>query len=128
MRSMRVKEIKVVVRPLEEDFEEVVDAFRKVERREEFKDEKIVVENLDDLRRILTPERIRILQVIKNRKPRSIYDLSKLLGRDRSAVMRDLEYLSKLGFVEFREEKKKRKSKKPIVPYDEIEISIPVVV
>lgn len=128
MRSMRVKEIKVIVRPLEEDFEEVVDAFRKVERREEFKDEKIVVENLDDLRRILTPERIRILQVIKNRKPRSIYDLSKLLGRDRSAVMRDLEYLSKLGFVEFREEKKKRKSKKPIVPYDEIEISIPVVV
>lgn len=126
---MRVKEIKVVVRPLEEDMEEVVDAFRKVEKGEGFKDEKIVVDNLDDLRRILTPERIRILQVIKNRKPKSIYELSKLLERDRAAVMRDLEHLSKLGFVEFKEEKrKKRKSKKPIVPYDEIEVSIPVIV
>ncbi|MBO8182598.1 MAG: HTH domain-containing protein [Archaeoglobus sp.] len=126
---MKVKEIKVVVRPLEEDLEEVVDAFRKVEGREEFKDEKIVVDNLDDLRKILTPERIRILQVIKNRKPNSIYELSKLLERDRSAVMRDLEFLSKLGFVEFKEERwKKRKSKKPIVPYDEIEVSIPVII
>ncbi len=126
---MRVKEIKVVVRPLEEDLEEVVDAFRKVEEREEFKDEKIVVDNLDDLRKILTPERIRILQVIKNKKPNSIYELSKLLERDRSAVMRDLELLSKLGFVEFKEERwRKRKSKKPVVPYDEIEVSIPVIV
>jgi len=126
---MKVKEIKVVIRPLEEDLEEVVDAFRKVEGREEFKDEKIVVDNLDDLRKILTPERIRILQVIKNGKPNSIYELSKLLERDRSAVMRDLEFLSKLGFVEFKEERwKKRKSKKPIVPYDEIEVSIPVIV
>ena len=126
---MKVKEIKVVIRPLEEDLEEVVDAFRKVEGREEFKDEKIVVDNLDDLRKILTPERIRILQVIKNGKPNSIYELSKLLERDRSAVMRDLEFLNKLGFVEFKEERwKKRKSKKPIVPYDEIEVSIPVIV
>jgi|Deesub1362A_J573_1020465.scaffolds.fasta_scaffold00164_37 predicted transcriptional regulator len=126
---MRVKEIKVIVRPLEEDLEEIVDAFRKVEEREEFKDEKIVVDNLDDLRKILTPERIRILQIIKNKRPSSIYELSKLLERDRSAVMRDLEFLSKLGFVEFREEKwKKRRSKKPIVPYDEIEVSIPVII
>ena len=125
---MRVKEIKVVVRPMEEDIEEVVDALKRVERGEEFHEEKIVVENLDVLRKILTPERLRILQVIRSEKPKSIYELAKLLDRDRAAVVRDLEYLQQLGLVEFEEERRgKRRSRKPVVPYDGIEVSIPVV-
>lgn len=125
---MKVKEIRVVVRPMEEDLEEIVDALKRVERGEEFHEEKIVVENLDVLRKILTPERLRILQVIRSEKPKSIYELAKLLDRDRAAVVRDLEYLQQLGLVEFEEERRgKRRSRKPVVPYDEIEVSIPVV-
>jgi len=125
---MRVKEIKVVVRPLDEDLEEVVEAFRRVERGEEFAEEKIVVSNLDDLRKILTDERIRVLQVIKSENPSSVYELAKLLGRDRAAVIRDLEILRNLGLVEFVEERKgRRKVKRPVVPYDEIDVSISVV-
>ena len=125
---MKVKEIKVIIRPLEEDFDEVVEAFKKVEGREEFEEEKIVVESLDVLRKILTPERMRILQVIKNEKPGSIYELAKLLGRDRAAVIRDLEVLQKIGLVEISEEKDEKGRKKPIVPYDEIVVKIPVVI
>ena len=125
---MKVKEIRVVVRPMEEDLEEIVDALKRVERGEEFHEEKIVVENLDVLRKILTPERLRILQVIRSEKPKSIHELAKLLDRDRAAVVRDLEYLQQLGLVEFEEERRgKRRSRKPVVPYDEIEVSIPVV-
>ncbi len=124
---MKVKEIKVIVRPLEDDFDEIVEAFKKVERREEFKEEKIVVESLDVLRKILTPERMRILQVIRNEKPSSIYELAKLLGRDRAAVMRDLEVLREIGLVEISEGDDKKRRKKPIVPYDEIVVKIPVV-
>ena len=106
------EKIKVVVRPMEEDLEEIVDAFKRVERGEEFHEEKIVVENLDVLRKILTPERLRILQVIRNERPGSIYELAKLLDRDRAAVVRDLEYLQQLGLVEFEEEKHgKRRSR-----------------
>ena len=124
---MKVKEIKVIIRPLEEDLGEVVEAFKRIERREEFEEEKIVVESLDVLRKILTPERMRILQVIKNEKPNSIYELAKLLGGDRAAVIRDLEVLQKIGLVEISEEKDERGRKKPIVPYDEIVVKIPVV-
>jgi len=123
-----VRKIKDIVRSLEEDLEEIVDALKRVERGEEFHEEKIVVESLDVLRKILTPERLRILQVIRSEKPKSIYELAKLLDRDRAAVVRDLEYLQQLGLVEFEEEKHgKRRSRRPIVPYDEIEVSIPVV-
>ena len=125
---MGVRKIKDIVRSLEEDLEEIVDALKRVERGEEFHEEKIVVESLDVLRKILTPERLRILQVIRSEKPGSIYELAKLLDRDRAAVVRDLEYLQQLGLVEFEEEKHgKRRSRRPIVPYDEIEVSIPVV-
>ena len=41
--------------------------------------EKIVVENLDVLRKILTPERMRILHTIKKYKPESILELSEIL-------------------------------------------------
>ena len=125
---MKVKEIKVIIRPLEEDFDEVVEAFKRIERREEFEEEKIVVESLDVLRKILTPERMRILQVIKNEKPGSIYELAKLLGRDRAAVIRDLEVLQKIGLVEISEEKDEKGRKKPIVPYDKIVVKILVVI
>ena len=65
--------LKVVVRPVEEDLEEIVDAFKRVERGEDFHEEKIVVESLDILRKILTPERLRILQAIRNERPGSIF-------------------------------------------------------
>ena len=126
---IKVKEIKVVVRPLEEDFSEIAEAFRRIERGEELGElggEKIVVESLDVLRKVLTPERLRILHTIKEKQPESIYELAKLLGRDRSSVVKDLEYLKLLGFVEFEEVRDKRDKKRPIVAYDEIKISIPV--
>jgi len=124
---MKVKEIRIVVRPFEEDFDEVVDTFNKIERGEDVKDEKIVVESLDVLRKALTPERLRIIHVIKTKKPESIYELAKILGRDRASVTRDLEYLKLLGLIEFEDVKDVRDKKKPVVTYDEIVISIPVV-
>lgn len=121
-----MRKIKIVVRPFEDDLEEVVEAFKKVERREfEGEEEKIVVDSLDTLRRVLTPERLRILHVIKTRKPESIYELAKILNRDRSSVVKDLEYLKLLGLVEFEELEVKGK-KKPIVTYDEIIIAVPL--
>ena len=125
--AMKVKEIRIVVRPSEEDFDEVVDTFNKIERGEDVKDEKIVVESLDVLRKALTPERLRIIHVIKTKKPESIYELAKILGRDRASVTRDLEYLKLLGLIEFEDVKDVRDKKKPVVTYDEIVISIPVV-
>jgi len=125
---MKVKEIRIVVRPFEEDFDEVVDTFNKIERGEDVKDEKIVVESLDVLRKALTPERLKIIHVTKTKKPESIYELSKILGRDRASVTRDIEYLKLLGLIEFEDVKDVRDKKKPVVTYDEIVISIPVVV
>jgi len=124
--GMRVKEIKVIVRPLEEDFDEIAEAFKKIEKGEAVKDEKIVVESLDTLRKFLTPERLKILQVIKEHRPKSIYELSKIIKKDRRNLTRDLELLESIGLIEFEKSDDKKVKKMPVVSYDEIQVSIPV--
>jgi len=57
-----MREIKVVVRPLEEDFNEIAEAFRRIERGEELGElggEKIVIESLDVLRKVLGNDAVR---------------------------------------------------------------------
>lgn len=123
----KVKEVRVVVRPLERDFEEVKEAFEKIESGEPIKDEKIVVESLDTLRQFLTNERLKILRAIKKHKPKSIYELSKIINKDRRNLTRELELLEKWGFIEFEETQDTRKKpKKPVIGYDEIQVNIPV--
>jgi len=59
-----MREIKVVVRPLEEDFSEIAEAFRRIEGGEELEElggEKIVVESLDILRKVLGNDTVRKL-------------------------------------------------------------------
>ena len=77
-------------------------------------------------RKVLTPERLRILHAIKEHKLGSVYELSKILGRDRRNLMKDLELLETVGLVELVDVPGKRKRKAPVVSYDEIRVSIPV--
>ncbi len=82
-------------------------------------------EDMETVRKVLTPERIRIISMIKEKKPKSIYELAKMLGRNRSSVMRDLKHLTTLGLVEF-DDSGRRNRKRPVVKYEEINIVIPI--
>ena len=82
---------------------------------------KIVLSKYEDLTKILTKERIRMLRIIHSEKPKSISDLAKLLNRDRRNVLADLNYLEGFGLVEIEEtEQEKIYTKIPIVNFDEL--------
>jgi len=79
------------------------------------------------LRNLLSNEKARILYALKLNKPRSIYALSKLLGRDFKSVRDDVRFLERFGFVEFHLEKKgKRESLMPVLMVDKLEIVIDI--
>jgi len=86
--------------------------------------------NYDDmalLRKLLSNEKARMLNVIKIKKPGSIYALAKFLGRDFKSVRDDVLLLKKFGFVELVEEKNKsgqRISHKPVITATTINIMI----
>jgi len=62
------------------------------------------------LRQLLTNEKARLLNTIKNKKPKSIYGLAKFLGRDFKTVKQDIDILKKFGFIEIIEEKQNNRT------------------
>lgn len=73
------------------------------------------------LRQLLSNEKARILHIIKTRKPKSIYDLAKILGRGFKSVNDDVKLLQRFGFIDLVEEKTKNRIRhRPVIIIDEI--------
>ena len=84
-------------------------------------------EGVSALRQILSNEKARILHVIKNQNPKSIYELAKKLDRGFKAVNDDIKLLERFGFIELTEEKTKNRIRhKPEIVVDTITIHLKV--
>lgn len=57
------------------------------------------------LRQLFSNEKARLLNVIKMKKPTSIYNLAKFLERDFKTVRQDVILLKKFGFLDIIQEK-----------------------
>ena len=125
---MKIKEIKVEVKPYQEELNELASKIEKISKGKVVKkEEKIIFNSISDLRKFLTPERIRLIQTIRRKKPKSVYELAKLLNRDRKSVTVDLDILKTIGLVELKKETvKKRITMIPQVNYTRINIAVPV--
>jgi predicted transcriptional regulator len=80
-------------------------------------------ENTDQLAQVLTPRAIDLLQAIAQEEPDSIREATRLVDRDIKQVSENLERLEEYGIVEFVNE---GRAKRPVVPYDEIDIQLPL--
>ena len=84
-------------------------------------------EGLSALRQLLNNEKARMLHVIKNQEPKSIYELAKKLKRNFKSVVEDIKLLERFGFIELIKEKtKKRVRHKPEIAVDEIIIKLSI--
>jgi predicted transcriptional regulator len=60
----------------------------------------IYVDSLEAARRLLTPQRLKMLGIIKREKPSSLYELAKRMGKDFGAIYRDVGILSEAGLIQ----------------------------
>ncbi len=82
-------------------------------------------EGISSLRQLLSNEKARILHTIRTQKPKSIYDLAKMLGRGFKSVNDDLKLLKRFGFIEFVEERTKNRIRhRPEIVVDTITINV----
>jgi len=80
-------------------------------------------ESLAALRKILSNEKAKIILIIKEKKPDSVYEISKILGRDFKNVKEDIDLLVRFGILEILEESDgKRKRHKPILATENLNI------
>jgi len=85
---------------------------------ETIKDGKILMTNEINIGKL----ELEIINFVKNMKPKSINELSKMLKKDNSTVQRKINQLEKDGLISI--ESGNKNSKIPVVNYDKIEIAI----
>ena len=124
---MKLKDVEIVVMNDDDYGDHLNQLFEKVKQGEisESEPQKIVARNTDDIGKILTRERIRLLHVIRQNKPESISELARMLDRKESNVHNDITFLEGIGLLEIKKGGNNVK-KIPVVDYDALHITVPL--
>jgi predicted transcriptional regulator len=126
---MKVKNVTIGIKSIEEVLNDAKSVMKGLERGEKVRKRRpgIYFESLEIMRKAITAERVKILKVIKEKHPASIYKLAKLLNRNLKNVADDVHYLAELGLIELEKGKSNGREKiMPIVNYDKLLLEIPV--
>lgn len=115
---MKAKNILVEIKSDKEVFEELRKTAHaiKVGKKIEKKDA-LIFSGLKQMRSVLTPERLKLLHIIKESRPSNVYQLAKLVGKDYSSIYKNVQALQELGLIELQENR-------PRVNYGKIRVEI----
>ncbi|MGK5085763.1 hypothetical protein WDW37_20935 [Bdellovibrionota bacterium FG-1] len=111
---MKVKKIRVQIKSLDAALDEFVEVAGKIQKGTKVapKTATYVVDS-ETARAIFTESRLRLIQTIKHKAPKSIYELAKIVKRDFKNVYDDVVFLAEIGILGITESKDGRKQKKP---------------
>lgn|SRR3989338_3837022 len=124
---MRIRPIKITIKSREQVLKEAGEAFTAIIEGTKYeKHEEISFDNLETLRRALTPKRLEILHIIKQRNPESIYELAHIVQRDAKNVTEDLHYLQELGIISLQHSHDERERIKPFLESDTLQVEITI--
>ncbi len=124
---MRVKSVKIGIKSLENVLEDTKEVMKKLERGEKVKPEKwLYFESIEGFRKALTPKRLELLHLIREKQPGSIQELTRLSKRDIKSVATDITLLEELGLIDMKRKKEGRRESIPVVNYNKINLEIAV--
>ena len=100
-----------------------VNADRRLPQRDD-----VYFTSIEAARTILTPNRLAMLRTIKTKRPGSIYELSKIIGRDLKNVQGDLRLLERYGLIRLATGTRSgnRRVKVPQAVFDRIALKIAI--
>ncbi|MBI4715326.1 MAG: hypothetical protein HY760_05230 [Nitrospirae bacterium] len=124
---MKVKKVKIGIKGVKEALADFVKTGEAIERGESVKREKgLYFESIEGFRKALTPKRLELLHLIKEKHPKSLQELARLSKRDIKSIVTDMEILENVGLVEIERKTKGRGESIPTVEYDAIELLVAV--
>jgi len=124
---MRVKKVKIGIKSVKDALADFVKAGEAIERGDKVKKEKgTYFESIEGFRKALTPKRLELLHLIKEKHPQSLQELARLANRDMKSIVTDVEILEELDLIDMRRKKEGRKESVPMVEYDAIEVLVAV--
>lgn len=123
---MKVKNIAVEIKPLNDVLKEAAKVMGDLRKGKHVKPKKgLSFGSVETFREFFTPKRIELLQVIKHKQPKSIYELAKLTNREIKSVVMDIKILEKYGLMDTKKITVKGGYKvMPIFDYDKLTVDI----
>src|SRR3990172_10601522 len=124
---MKLKKVRIGIKSVKEALEDFAKTAEAIERGEKVKKEKgVYFENIEGFRKALTPKRLELLHLIKERHPESLQELARFAKRDMKSIVTDINILEELDLIDMKRKKEGRRESVPTVEYDEIELKIAV--
>ncbi|MBI3036150.1 hypothetical protein HYY73_00105 [Candidatus Woesearchaeota archaeon] len=122
---MEVRNVTIRIGGLKSALREAAEVMEKVKLGEKVTPKSSIgFESIDTLRKVLTPKRLELLKVIKEKLPDSIYELSKIVDRDLKSVTTDVKVLEEYWLVSLEKSEEGRMKVKPEVGFDKLNIEI----
>jgi len=113
----------VTVAGPEDTYRQSRDAVDRLARGEDVEEpDRFNFSSVDRLFETFNPRTMELLRTIDDQEPGSIRETARLVGRDKKNVHDELTRLYRLGVIRFDQE---GQAKRPVVPYEEIVISLP---
>ena len=124
---MKLKKVRIGIKGVKEALDDFARTAEAIERGEKVKKEKgVYFESIEGFRKALTSKRLELLHLIKEKRPKSLQELSRLAKRDIKSVITDIAILESLDLVDVERKKKGRGESTPKVHYDAIELLVAV--
>lgn len=122
---MKVKKIRI--KSLENSLKDFASAYHSVSKRKPVRRKGGgFFASLEAVRKVLTPNRIHLLEIIKQEKPASLYELAKLTHRDLKNVSQDIVFLEDLGLVDLHKPSGTRNQRKPVLLSDRFSVEFAI--
>lgn len=104
---MRVKKVQMGIRALDEVLDEAGQTMKAVAARKpvKAKNRRLFFTSAEALRRFITPKRVELIRLIRQRKPASISELATFAQRDFKRVHADIHDMAEAGFLELTKDK-----------------------
>lgn len=125
---MKIKNIFIGIKTPEEGAKELLAAIKDIqEGKNPKKKTGTYFTSLEAMRKVLTPKRIELVHIIREKTPDSIYELAQLAGRDLKNVQDDVAMLARIGLISLSRTSTTRERVIPRVEYDRLQLQIPVI-
>jgi len=125
---MKVRNVQIVIQPLEGALKEAAEVFENAKSGKHVNPiHKLGFPDIATFRKVLTEERLRLLKVVRQHQPGSIYELAKLLNRDLKSVNTDVNKLRELDLIQLKKSVYNgRRRTSPKVTFDNLQLNIAI--
>jgi predicted transcriptional regulator len=121
--------LKIRIKSVAEALDDFREAFKRAEAgRQARRRNGVYFTSIEAARTLLTPNRLALLRAVRAERPRSMYELARILDRDPKNVQEDVRLLETYGLIRVTDARVsgKRRVRVPEAVFDEIELKIAI--